>query len=167
MNITLIGMSGAGKSFIGKKVAETTGLAFIDIDAELENEQQMTLRRMIEAWGDERFIEEETRLVIERTTGKDSMLISTGGSIIYSPLAMSHLRNISGVVYLKAPTGAIIERIANLERVGRLVGIRGRSLEDLIAERLPLYEKYAHHIVDAGTLTIEETVAAVAALAGE
>ena len=163
MSITLIGMSGAGKSFIGRRVAERLGLEYLDIDDELEKEQGMTLSEMIAAWGDERFIAEETRLLIDMTRGKDSLLISPGGSMVYSPQAMAHLREISSVVYLKVAPETILERIGNSGRIGRLARAQGRPLQALIAERIPLYEKYADYTIDTGQLTVDGIVAAVAA----
>ena len=163
MNITLIGMSGAGKSSIRKLVAERMKLSYLDIDDELEKEQRMTLSEMIAAWGDERFIAEETRLLIEMTSGKDGLLISPGGSVVYSPHAMAHVRQVSNIVYLKVAPEIILERIGNTGRIGRLVRTQEKSLEALIAERVPLYEKFADYTIDTGQLTVDETVVAVVA----
>ena len=166
MNITLIGMSGAGKSFIGKRVAGKLGLRCIDIDDEMEKQHGKLLPQLIDTWGDDRFIAEETSTVDACTRGKDGLLISTGGSIVYSDEAMQLLRGISVVIYLRVPRALILERIVGVgDRSKRIIRLGNKSLEELMAEREPLYERYAHHILDTGPLSVDETVDAIAAIA--
>lgn len=149
MNVTLIGMSGAGKSTIGRRVAETLGLTFIDIDHVLESSSGKNIPDLLSDLGDEKFIAAESDATISATSGSDNQLIATGGSVIYSDVAMRHLREISTVVYVRVSTPVLIERISkDSDRASKIVRLRGTSISQLIEERIPLYEKYAHFVVD-------------------
>ena len=75
-----------------------------------------------------------------------NVVISPGGSIVYSESGMELLKRISTVVYLYADLGTIIERI-ELESRG-IVGLKNKSLPDIYAERTILYEKYADVRID-------------------
>ncbi len=153
MNVALIGMSGAGKSYLGRLVAEKLGLSFIDIDAELESQHRHTIPELLSDLGDEMFIAAESHATVRATTDTDNQLIATGGSVIYSDAAMSHLRDVSTVVYLQVPTPVLERRITkDSDRASRIVRLSGKSLGTLIAERIPLYEKYAHIVVALGEL---------------
>ncbi|MCE9541837.1 AAA family ATPase [Candidatus Kaiserbacteria bacterium] len=168
MNISLIGMSGAGKSFIGKRVAGKLGLRCVDIDDEMEKQHGKLLPQLIDEWGDDRFIAEETKTVDAFTYGKDGLLISTGGSIVYSDEAMRLLRATSLVIYLRVPRALILERIVGVgDRSKRIIQLGNKSLDELMAEREPLYERYAHHVLDTEPLSADETVDAVAAIAAK
>ena len=83
MNITLIGMSGVGKSRIGRELAYKVGYNFIDIDEIIERSSGKKLQEMIDELGNEKFlkIEEKAILGIGRV---DNSVISPGGSSIYS-----------------------------------------------------------------------------------
>ena len=143
MNITLIGMPGSGKSFVGSVLAEALGFTVIDFDREMEKEYGgSSLQSLVEEWGDALFIEREADFAIRASEGKDKLIISPGGSIIYSPHAMEHLQDISRIVYLKAPLALIEKRINGIPR--GIIGLGSKTLADLYAERVPLYEKYAH-----------------------
>lgn len=141
MNITLIGMPGVGKSTVGKALAEALGLHFVDIDKVMEEAHGKPLQDLLDEAGDEGFIalEEEAALGLQ---GQDGLLISPGGSIVYSPRAMEHLRSVSTVVFLNA---ALQDLKGRLAMEGRGV-VRGRdmTLEQIFEERLPLYKRYAH-----------------------
>ncbi|MCD8125184.1 MAG: shikimate kinase, partial [Lachnospiraceae bacterium] len=75
-------------------------------------------------------------------------VIATGGSVVYGARAMDHLREIGDVLYIRLSLESIAERLGDLTERG--VSMReGQTLEDLYAERVPLYEKYADITVDA------------------
>lgn len=141
MNITLIGMAGAGKSTIGKALAKRLNYTFIDVDRLITEKTGMPLQALIDKQGDSALIrfEEEAILSLGQL---DNCIISPGGSVVYSREAMRHLKNISKIVFLDAPFRSIVKRIPNARRRG-IVGLRDRSLKELFEERLILYNKYA------------------------
>ncbi|WP_410509431.1 shikimate kinase [Methanosarcina hadiensis] len=141
MNITLIGMAGAGKSTIGKALAKRLNYTFIDVDRLITEKTGMPLQELIDKQGDSALLrfEEEAILGLGQL---DNCIISPGGSVIYSREAMKHLKEISKIVFLDAPFRSIVKRIPNARRRG-IVGLRDRSLKELFEERLVLYNKYA------------------------
>jgi shikimate kinase len=160
MNVTLIGMSGAGKSYVGREVARVLDLVFFDTDDVLEKYYGKSISELIEQLGEAGFGDAEDAMVVQMTTGKDRMLISTGGSIVYSPSAMKLLHEISVVVYLKAPYELIAQRFEkDTDRSQRIIGLRGKTLHELLMQRAPLYEQYADITVDLQGLD-ESNVAA-------
>ncbi|MPN27243.1 Shikimate kinase [bioreactor metagenome] len=141
MNITLIGMAGAGKSTIGKALAKRLNYTFIDVDRLITEKTGMPLQDLIDKQGDCALIrfEEEAILGLGQL---DNCIISPGGSVIYSKESMKYLKNISKIVFLDAPFRSIVKRIPNVRKRG-IVGLRDRSLKELFEERLVLYNKYA------------------------
>lgn len=160
-NIVLTGMPGAGKSTVGVVLAKRLGYRFVDSDLVIQERYGKLLHELIEENGVEGFwrIENEVNasLRLERS------VIATGGSVIYGAEAMEHLRSIGSVVYLKLPLREVKERLGDLEARG--VTLRpGQTVEDLYEERIPLYEKYAHIVVDCAGKQIREVVREIAAL---
>ena len=141
MNITLIGMAGAGKSTIGRALAKHLGYTFIDVDHLIREKTGMPLQTLIDKEGDLAFIrfEEEAILRIEQV---DRSVISPGGSVIYSEKAMTHLKTISKIIFLDTAFRSIAKRLPNARKRG-IVGLRDRSLKELFEERVVLYQKYA------------------------
>lgn len=141
MNITLIGMAGAGKSTIGRALAKHLGYTFIDVDHLIREKTRMPLQTLIDKEGDLAFIrfEEEAILRIEQV---DRSVISSGGSVIYSEKAMTHLKTISKIIFLDTAFRSIAKRLPNARKRG-IVGLRDRSLKELFEERVVLYQKYA------------------------
>lgn len=141
MNITLIGMAGAGKSTIGKALAKRLDYTFIDVDRLITDRTGMPLQVLIDKQGDSALLrfEEEAILGLGQV---DNCIISPGGSVIYSEKSMVYLKNISKVFFLDASFRSIARRIPNARRRG-IVGLRDRSLKELFEERLVLYNKYA------------------------
>jgi len=162
MNVTLIGMAGAGKSYIGKHLAERLNYTFLDIDSVLEEMHGKELEKILEELGDEQFIETESKTILAATADKDRHVFSPGGSSIYEPDAMRHLGSVSRIVFLKVPFSVIKKRIGHSPaRLGRVVGLGNKSFEELYDDRTALYEKYAHHTVEPEKLSVDETVQAI------
>lgn len=159
-NIILIGMPTAGKSTAGVLLAKTIGYGFIDSDLLIQSEEKALLCDIIAEKGVEEFIRIEGA-VNEKLWAK-RCVIATGGSVVYSDLAMKHLREIGKTVYLKLSFDEISRRLKNVVRRGVVMKKRGETLSELYEERAPLYEKYADLIIDCDGLDTERTVRAIA-----
>src|SRR3989344_2844100 len=148
MNVTLIGMAGAGKSHIGRRLAERLGLQYLDVDEDLwEAKYGKGIQEILDELGEENYVAEEERLLIEATSGKDNLMISPPGSVVYQDHALRHLKSISVVIYLRVPYETIELRL-NDKPKRAIVGLGRKSLRELYEERLPLYEKNSHFTVD-------------------
>ena len=145
-------MPASGKSTIGVLLAKRLGYSFVDVDIVIQEETGKLLKEIIEEQGTEEFlkVEEEinSRLDVTRS------VIAPGGSVIYGPAAMEHLKKISTVVYLKLDYPELEQRLGDLKDRG--VALKnGMTLMDLYQERVPLYEKYADITVDEGPVVDE------------
>jgi shikimate kinase len=73
---------------------------------------------------------------------------------------MESLKERSRVIYLRVSKATLLKRIqSDAGRADRIIGIKGKSLEEIIDERMPLYEQYAHVTIDAETGGVENIVA--------
>ena len=96
-NLILIGMPGAGKSTIGRALADRMGMTFCDTDDLLRAATGMTLVEILDTYGVDGFIECENRLCA--TLDLHDTVIATGGSVVYGAEAMAHLGKIGRVIY--------------------------------------------------------------------
>lgn len=157
-NIVLIGMPGAGKSTAGVVLAKRLGLEFQDCDLVIQRETGKRLSEIIDESGLEGFLATEDRIIASLEVSHH--VIATGGSAVYGAAAMTHLRDIGVVVYLQLPFESIRQRVGDLTDRG--VAMReGQTLLDLYRERVPLYEQYAHLVIDCETLQLREVVATI------
>ena len=163
MNITLIGMPGSGKSTIGERIARETGMTFIDVDKVIIEKTGMTLAEIIARDGNDGFRAVENR--INAGLDVDNAVLAPGGSVIYGEEAMAHLREISTVVYLKIDRAALEKRLGDLKARGVSMA-PGQTFADLYNERCPLYEKYAHVVIDTNRRTMYDVVKLVREAAG-
>ena len=146
MNITLIGMPGSGKSFIGKRLTSKLGYDLIAIDKLIEHDFGMPLQQVVDKLRDEVFLDTEARAVISHTTDRDRIVVSPGGSVVYRADAMEHLRSISTVIFLDVPLPILERRIGGIPR--GIIGARDKTLGELYSERVELYKKYSHYTID-------------------
>src|ERR1700690_2548045 len=160
MNITLIGMAGAGKSYVGERLADKLDLEFVDIDDVLEAQRGKSLQEILEEVGERKYLDLEAHALIARTRGRDNMLVSPGGSIIYRNAAMDHLKDISTVVYLKVPFRIIEERKKDAPPRA-IIGLGKKTLRQLYDERHPLYESHADFVVETENLDMESILDAI------
>lgn len=159
MNITLIGMPGSGKSTVGKALAKRLGLQFVDVDQVIIRKTGQTLAEILDDVGDAGFRQVEERINAELDV-QDSV-IAPGGSVIYGPRAMAHLRDISTVVYLQVEHDELLRRLGDLHARGVSI-LPGQTFRDLYNERCPYYERYAHLIVDTKGLSLTQVAAKIA-----
>lgn len=158
-NIILIGMPGAGKSTVGVVLAKRLGYTFVDSDLVIQERHGKLLHELISAHGIEGFWKIEND--VNASLQYEKAVIATGGSAIYGAEAMEHLRSIGTVVYLQLPFEEIEERLGDLNARGVTLQ-PGQTLRDLYAERVPLYEKYAHRTIDCSGKTLRDVVQEIA-----
>lgn len=144
MNITLIGMPGAGKSTIGVLLAKTMGMDFIDTDILIQNKHKMLLQQIVDEQGYEGFVQIEEAEIC--TLDCANAVISPGGSVVYSERAMQWLRSRSTVVYLDVEIKELTRRLENIATRG-VVFRPGQDLQALFEERRPLYLRHAHFTI--------------------
>lgn len=140
-------MPGSGKSYIGKKLAEKLEYKLVELDSILEEEYDLPLQNILNNLGEEAFLKKQAEDVISNTQEPNGLVVSPGGSIIYSDYAMEHLKKVSTIIYLKTPLEIIKARVEETSR--GIVGLKNKTLEELYTERTPLYEKYASVTIDA------------------
>lgn len=157
-NIVLIGMPGAGKSTVGVLLAKTLGYAFLDTDLLLQERRGDLLQALVDALGVDRFLDLEAETL--RLVKCKKTVIAPGGSAVCRETAAEYLKSLGKIVYLRLSAGALKERLHNMGSRG-IAMEPGETLDDVLACRGPLYERYADLIVDVEGQTLEETVAAV------
>lgn len=154
-NIVLIGMPGSGKSTVGVVLAKKLGYHFVDSDLVIQDRYGKLLHELISEHGVEGFWKIEND--VNASLSPSKTVIATGGSAIYGESAMEHLRQIAHVVYLQLPYEEVEERLGDLNARGVTLQ-PGQTLKSLYEERVPLYEKYAHIIINCSGKSLREVV---------
>jgi shikimate kinase len=159
-NIILIGMPGSGKSTVGVVLAKYLGYRFLDSDLLIQEKQGRKLSEIIRQEGTDGFLAIEDQVNSEIQA--DRCVIATGGSAVYGENAMRHLKSIGVVVYLWVSCENLKKRLGDLKDRG--VALRdGQTLDDLYAERAPLYEKYADITICEEAFNIPGTIKKICA----
>jgi shikimate kinase len=158
-NLTLIGMPGAGKSTVGIILAKNLSFGFIDTDVLIQINQQKSLQQILD---------ESDHLNLRKVEEHEIMklnirnhVIATGGSAAYSTNAMSHLLNISKVIFLEVSFEEIERRIHNFKTRG-IAKSKDQTFRDLYDERQSLYKKYAEVTIDCNRSDQEEIAMRIA-----
>ena len=143
-SISLIGMAGAGKSSVGKELARTLGFRFIDSDALIEKQHGKSLQNILD---DEGYVKlREIENIVLKNIQFNEIILSTGGSAVYSNEAMEHIQQNSKVIFLEVPFGQILERVPSFLDRG-FAKAPNQTIEDAFVERQELYKKYSDSVV--------------------
>ena len=144
-NIILVGMPGSGKSTLGRRLAKSHAMSFLDTDELIERRCGCSLQQTLNRHGYLylRAIEQNVLSALQL----ENHVISTGGSAVYSAVAMAHLRSLGNIVYLHISMSTLLARVDNSTARG-LAKLPQQSLHSLYRERLPLYRRWANVTID-------------------
>lgn len=148
--IILIGMMGSGKSYVGKKLAETLGLQFHDMDALIEDEQSTAITKIFEEHGESYFRALETNK-LEELLGVGQCVISTGGGVVTTPKNVESIKHLAISIWLKSDKEVMLERVRGDGSRPLLNNDNpAHALELLLNAREALYSKADIHISNNG-----------------
>ena len=144
-NLCFIGLPYAGKSYLGQAYAKSKNMGFIEIDKIIELKYKKKLHEIINDDGINKFMYYENKI--------GSSLISPGGSIVYSPESMFHIKNIlnSKIYHLYLSFVEFEKRIINLNERG-IVMKPGYDVKQLYDERISLCEYYSDKTINVNNL---------------
>lgn len=137
--IVLIGMMGAGKTSIGRRVANVLGLPFLDADHEIEKAANLSIPEIFENYGEAHFREGEQR-VIARLLGDGPGVLATGGGAFMNAQTRQACAEHGVTVWLKADVPIMLERIRKKSNRPLLSGVDPeKKMRELLTVREPVY----------------------------
>jgi shikimate kinase len=153
-NLILVGPMGAGKTSIGRRLAERLCLEFVDADAALETLTGVTVNVIFELEGEAGFRERERQLLAE-LCAQHGKLIATGGGAVLDAGTRAVLARSGFVIYLRTGVERQLERLAK-DRSRPLLKApdRRERLETLAVQRGPLYEEVADLVYDSDQASV-------------
>jgi shikimate kinase len=147
--IVLVGLMGAGKSTVGRRLAKRLGLPFVDSDDAIEDAAGYSAAELFDRFGDADFRDGERRLVARLIDGR-VRVIATGGGAYIDPRTRELLNERAITVWLDAPVDVLTERTGRRDTRPLLrKGDRAGTLEKLSELRQPAYAQ-AHIRVRSG-----------------
>jgi shikimate kinase/3-dehydroquinate synthase len=154
---------GAGKTTIGRILARKLGKRFIDSDHEIEARTGASIPWIFEIEGEESFRRREAE-VIRDLTAQEGIVLATGGGAVLNAVNRSCLRERGTVIYLRANVSSIILRTAHDKNRPLLQTADPRKrLEELSAQREPLYREIADLVIDTGRPNVQSMVQTILA----
>lgn len=135
-NIALIGMAGLGKSLLGRRLSEISGLDFLDIGCIIEEKAGESLQHIIDKKGEERLLKIEEEAICGLRV--EDCVISPRGSAVLSPEAMGWLKEISTIIYIDVPLRVISSRIGKGTIKGHNRDEKGQSRKNIRTQKAPL-----------------------------
>lgn len=151
-------MPGVGKSTVGVLLAKRLGFAFIDTDIYIQVREGRSLQELIRVHGADEFCRIEEDHILSLAV--DSHVIAPGGSVVYRPKAMSHLKAQGVAIHLDIAVARLKRRLDDMDARGVVIA-PGQTIESLYAERRPLYLQYADATVSTDGLTPDQVVGGV------
>lgn len=158
MNIVIIGMRGAGKSNVSRRLAVLTKRQVYSTDAliEYENDAKTIAEIVAENGGDWRVFRDMEFHVTQKITKMDNVIIDCGGGIIvdldengdevFSERKVSALKKNGKIVWLKGDIARLVEKVKNKPERPNLSALK--SAEEIMHRRLPFYEQAADIVID-------------------
>jgi shikimate kinase len=164
--IVMVGMMGAGKSAIGRRLAQRLGLPFVDADAEIERAAGCTIEEIFDRHGEAAFRDGERRVIARLLDGPVGVLASGGGAFM-DPETRARIRSRAITVWLKADLDTLVERVSRRGHRPLLKNGDPRAiLTQLLEARGPVYAE-ADITVETGNApaaaTVERVIEALAA----
>src|SRR5437763_160289 len=169
-SVVLVGMMGAGKSSIGRRLAQRLGIGFVDADAEIEAAAGMTIAEIFSTYGEPYFRSGEQR-VIARLLESGPQVLATGGGAFINPQTRAGIRQKGVSVWLKADFEVLMRRVKRRATTDRpmLQGDPAQRIRHLMDERYPIYAEADVTVVSrevSHEIIVNEIVAELARVLG-
>jgi shikimate kinase len=161
--ILLIGMMGAGKSTVGRLLAERLQWPYVDSDEQVERRTGMTVPEIFATRGEPAFRAEESVALDEATTSDGPLVVSVAGGAVLDADNRTRIRQAGLVVWLRAEVSTLARRVGSGAGRPLLGDDPLGSLSRLYRERAPLYQNLADLTVDVDEATPEEAAERVLA----
>ncbi len=163
-NIFFIGLMGAGKTTIGKILAKHFNKNFYDTDVEIEKRTGVKIPVIFDLEGEAGFRKRETT-VIQALSQLNNIVMATGGGAVIAEENRQLLKTNGTVIYLRANVTELWHRTRNDKHRPLLQNVDIRAkLEQLYAERNPLYAEIATHIIDTGNQPVSAIITKIESL---
>jgi shikimate kinase len=156
VKLALIGLMGAGKTTVGRLLAENLSFAYIDLDSSIEATTMKSVSELFAEGGESGFREKECLELGTVTAEPGSVILSTGGGIVTTTEARAILKDAWICVYLRARTETILERVGKDSTVRPLLqdrSTRTDKINELMNHRAMLYVNIASYIIDVDDRT--------------
>ncbi len=150
--ILLIGMMGAGKSTVGRLLAERLACAYLDSDAQVEAATGQTVAELFETVGERGFREAESAALADALSGQGPVVVSVAGGAVLDPENRTRIREAGTVVWLRADPATLAHRLGEGSGRPLLAGDPAGELARLDRERRPFYAELADVVVDVDGL---------------
>ena len=157
--IVLVGLMGAGKSTVGRRLAKRLGLPFVDTDSEIEDVTGHRWGELFERYGEAEYRDGERRLVA-RIVDREVRVISTGGGVFADPGTRELLNDRAITVWLDAPVDVLTDRTGRRNTRPLLRNNPRKRLEELSQQEGPCYAE-AHIHVKSGDGAHKDVVEAI------
>jgi shikimate kinase len=161
-SVVLVGLMGAGKTTIGKRLASVLELPFVDSDNEIMEAAGCSISDIFELYGEQVFRDLEQRVMLRLLSGPASV-IATGGGAYINPNIRAEVNAKALPVWLKADLDVLLERVSRRDTRPLLkTGDKREILARLMQERYPVYEE-AETVIDSNAGAHETVVDAIIA----
>lgn len=166
-NVYLVGMMGAGKTTLGKALAQKTGLEFVDTDRMVVERTGVPVATVFEFEGEQGFRRRESA-VLQELAARSGCVVATGGGAILAEENRRAMRASGTVIYLRARLESLWERTRHdASRPLLATADPKATLAMLLEQRDPLYREVAHIVVDTGSQSAASLASRVLSALGE
>jgi shikimate kinase len=156
--VFLVGMMGAGKTTVGRQLADRLGWPHCDSDEMVKRATGRTVPEIFAEQGESAFRAEESRVLVEAAASEGPAVVSVAGGAVLDPDNRATLRRAGTVVWLRADVAVLVGRVGSGRGRPLLQDDPEGTLRRLDAERRPLYAEVADIAVDVDGLRPDDVV---------